>query len=228
MRSSPLPRWQQFGCRTLCLGVAGLLLLAMLCVALLRVRPSGSRPTTQVAIRHHAPWVFGRPDARFTVVEYADLECPYCRAYFPVLERWIEVHPQVNWEWWNLPLRMHDPMASEEAQLAECVGEVDGNQAFWRTVAWIYQHTRGDGAGVPSGTQMPAKSRAVSACLGAPKTARVIRSQAEDASRLHIMGTPTLTILDHKTRRALELQGPVAGDSLLSAIDSLAATGSHQ
>jgi protein-disulfide isomerase len=145
-----------------------------------------------------------------------------------VLERWIEEHREVNWEWWNLPLAMHDPMASGEAQLAECVGEMDGNQAFWRTVAWLYRHTRGDGAGIPSGTRMSEKSRAVSACLDATKAAKVIRSQAEDASRLHIMGTPTLRILDHKTGRAFDLQGPVAGDSLLSAIDSLAATGSHQ
>jgi hypothetical protein len=35
------------------------------------------------------PWLYGRPDARFTVVEYADLECPGCRAYTPVLQRWI-------------------------------------------------------------------------------------------------------------------------------------------
>ena len=26
------------------------------------------------------PWRYGRADARFTVVEYADLECPFCRA----------------------------------------------------------------------------------------------------------------------------------------------------
>ena len=36
------------------------------------------------------PWRYGRADARFTVVEYADLECPFCRAYFAVLKRWID------------------------------------------------------------------------------------------------------------------------------------------
>lgn len=227
MRRSPLPCWQQFGCRTLCLGVAGFLLLATLCVALLSVRSSSSQPTTQAEIRHHAPWVFGRPDARFTVIEYADLECPYCRAYFPVLKRWIEEHPEVNWEWWNLPLGMHDPIASDEAQLVECVGEIDGKQAFWRAVAWIYRHTRGDGEGIDAGTRMPEVSSAIRACLRTDKAQSVVRGQVKEASLLHIVGTPTLRILDHQTGRALELQGPVAGDSLLSAIDSLAATESH-
>jgi protein-disulfide isomerase len=208
--------------------VAGFVLLATVCLEVTRVHLSGLQRTTQARVRGDGPWVFGRPDARFTVIEYADLECPYCRAYFPVLKSWIEEHPQVNWEWWNLPLEIHDPVASREAVLAECTGEVDGNQAFWRTVAWIYRHTRGDGAGIPSGTRMPEKSRAIRACLDTRKAAQVIRAQAADASLLHIMGTPTLRILDHTTGRALELQGPVAGDSLLSAIDSLAATGSHQ
>src|SRR3546814_6547647 len=40
------------------------------------------------------PWLYGRADARFTVVGYADLECPYCRAYFPALKRWIDAHPE--------------------------------------------------------------------------------------------------------------------------------------
>ncbi len=31
------------------------------------------------------PWRYGRLDARFTLIEYADLECPYCQAYFPEL-----------------------------------------------------------------------------------------------------------------------------------------------
>lgn len=228
MRKSPLACLQRLRCRALRVGVAGVLLVALAGLALLMVRPSVLRSTTQLRIRHHAPWVFGRSDARFTVVEYADLECPYCRAYFPELERWIEEHPQVNWEWWNFPLAMHDPVASHEAQLAECVGEVGGDQAFWHAVAWIYQHTRGDGAGIPSGMRVPGNSRAVNACLDTRKALRIIRAQAEQASLLHIVGTPTLRVLDHETGRTLELQGPAAGDSLLSAIDSLAATGSHQ
>lgn len=228
MRSSPLPFWQRVRCRTLCLGVAGSLLLATIWVALLRVRPSVLRPTSQVRIPNHAPWVFGRPDARFTIIEYADLECPYCRAYFPVLTHWIEEHREVNWEWWDLPLTMHDPIASHEAELAECLGEVDGNQAFWHAVAWIYRQTRSNGAGIPAGMQMPGISAAVLACLGSGKAQKVVQAQAQEASLLHVVGTPTLRILDHKTGRALELQGPVTGDPLLSAIDSLAATGSDQ
>ena len=63
------------------------------------------------------PWSYGRPDARFTVVEYGDLECPFCRTYFPVLRRWIDGHPEVSWQWHHLPLAMHEPAASAEARI---------------------------------------------------------------------------------------------------------------
>lgn len=227
MKGLALPRLLRRLPHSLGFGIAGILLLAMLLLAGLRVRSPGLRPTTHPRVARHAPWVFGRPDARFTLIEYADLECPYCRAYFPVLERWIEEHPQVNWEWWNLPLMMHDPAASREAVLAECAGEADGNKAFWRATAWIYRHTRGDGAGVPADTRMPGIGATMRACLKTGKAQAVIRAQAREASLINVVGTPTLLILDHQTGRTLELQGPVAGDSLLSAIDSLAATGSH-
>src|SRR5258708_3921169 len=38
------------------------------------------------------PWIYGKGDARFTLVEYADLECPYCQAYFPIVRRWIDAN----------------------------------------------------------------------------------------------------------------------------------------
>ena len=228
MNDLALPRMLRRLPHSLGFGIACVLLLGMLFLGgRLRVRSPGLRPTTHPLVARHAPWVFGRPDARFTLIEYADLECPYCRAYFPVLERWIEEHPQVNWEWWNLPLMMHDPAASREAVLAECVGEADGNKAFWRATAWIYRHTRGDGAGVPVDTRMPGIGATMRVCLKTGKAQAVIRAQAREASLINVVGTPTLRILDHQTGRTLELQGPVAGDSLLSAIDSLAATGSH-
>lgn len=77
------------------------------------------------------PWLYGRADARFTVVGYADLECPYCRAYFPALKRWIDAHPEVNWQWHHLPLSMHEPAATAGARLAECAGETGGHATFW-------------------------------------------------------------------------------------------------
>jgi protein-disulfide isomerase len=168
------------------------------------------------------PWVYGRSDARFTVVEYADLECPYCRAYFPVLKGWIDAHPEVNWQWHHLPLAMHDPAATADARIAECAGEAGGYAAFWKAVAWIYTHTRGDGQGLPPGVSYPDLTPAMQRCLGSGRPDAAIRSQSSDATKSGIKATPTLQVRDRQSGKTFVLPGPVEGDALLSAIDWLA------
>src|SRR5690606_1556557 len=80
------------------------------------------------------PGLDRRIAARFTLIEYPDLERPYCQAYFPILMRWIDANPDVNWQWHHLPLAMHDPVATHQARLVECAGETGGHAAFWDAV----------------------------------------------------------------------------------------------
>jgi hypothetical protein len=169
------------------------------------------------------PWIYGTQGARFTLIEYADLECPYCQAYFPILRAWIDAHPEVNWQWHHLPLSIHEPAATREARVAECAGEIGGHAEFWRAVAWIYQHARGDGQGLPTDAQYPHRSLALGACLGGTRPDILIRAQADEAARDGIAVTPSLRLVDHQTGKALTLHGPVEGDALLSAIDLLTA-----
>ena len=170
------------------------------------------------------PWRYGRADARFTLIEYADLECPFCQAYFPILQQWIDTSTDVNWQWHHLPLAMHEPAATAEARLAECAGETGGHAAFWRTVAWIYEHTQGDGCGLTAGMEPPAMTRALRECLTSSRPDMVIRAQADEALRDRITATPTVRLLDHQTGRSLSLPaGAIEGDALSSAIDWLTA-----
>jgi len=169
------------------------------------------------------PWRYGRPEARFTVVEYADLECPFCRTYFPVLKRWIDEHPEVDWQWHHLPLAMHEPAASAGARLIECVGEAGGHAAFWQAVEWVYAHTRGDGQGLPEGLRYPDLTPAAQQCLDSDRPDAFIRTQAAEAAKNGVTATPALRLRDRDTGKALLLHGPVEGDALLSALDLLAA-----
>lgn len=220
--------------------IAVVALIALLAaVALLRpeatldeAMSTAGQPTEQVAPATAAPpgspWRYGRTNARYTVVEYADLECPYCRAYFPVLKRWIDAHPEVNLQWHHLPLSMHEPAASQGARLVECVGEAGGSAAFWQAVEWVYTHTRGDGQGLPEGSRYPGLSLTVRQCLESDRPDTVVRAQAAAAAQANINATPTLRLQDRESGRALLLHGPVEGDALLSAIDLLAAGGVAQ
>ena len=68
----------------------------------------------------------GNPEGRFTLTLYADLECPFCREYFPQLKRWVGNNTDVALQWHHQPLAAHEPAASAEARLAECAAEAGG------------------------------------------------------------------------------------------------------
>ncbi|PMR75278.1 disulfide bond formation protein DsbA [Billgrantia endophytica] len=184
---------------------------------------SGARPASEVENDHspRPPWRYGNAEARFTVIAYADLECPHCQTYTPMLMGWIDQHPGVDLQWHHLPLAMHEPAATQHARLAECVGETEGHAGFWRAVVWLYRHTRGDGQGLPSGVEYPGMDDALRACLDSSRPDAIIHTQRDAAQRDGITATPTLRLVDQQTDHTLTLLGPVEGDALLSALDLL-------
>lgn len=186
------------------------------------VKVSAENAATQ-RFQEGPPWRYGNADARFTLVLYADLECPYCKSYYPIVKAWVDQHPEANLQWHHLPLPMHEPAATRQARLAECAGEAEGHTAFWRAVTWIYQHTRSDGAGIPDTVQYPALTPAIQTCQDSAHTEAIIQAQASEGSREGVTATPTLKLRDNKSGRTLILSGPVEGDALLSALDLLSA-----
>ncbi|MBF3494923.1 thioredoxin domain-containing protein [Burkholderia pseudomallei] len=196
--------------------IVGIALLAVI-VTLVGVRHRSPSPSTATP-----PWVYGNGHARYALIEYADLECPYCKAYFPVLKAWIDAHPEVNWQWQYRPLTIHEPAATREAWLAECAGRTNGNDGFWRAVAWIYANTRGNGEGLPASAVFPETSAKLKACLDNPIVGNAIQAQAEAARRAGIDATPTVKLVDRASSKTIVLEGVIEGDTLLSAMDWLA------
>lgn len=69
-------------------------------------------------------WSQGPEDARMTIVEYSDFQCPYCGLFDPVLEQFQQDHADnVRVVFRHLPLPMHT-----NANLAAQAAEAAGNQ----------------------------------------------------------------------------------------------------
>ena len=220
-----MKHWRAIAWRATCprqriVGAITLAIVLATAIALLpmwRHGPTRSPPSTMTAIT----WIYGNTRARYTLIEYADLECPYCKAYFPVLKAWIDAHPDVNWQWHHLPLAIHEPAATREARLAECAGRTHGNEAFWRAVAWIYANTRGNGEGLPATAVFPQHSAGLTACLESSEASNAVKNQSSAASRAGIDATPTVKLVDHASSKTIVLEGALDGDALLSAMDWL-------
>ena len=152
---------------------------------------------------------------------YADLECPFCKDYYPSLKTWIGQQTDVTLQWHHLPLAAHEPAASALAGVAECAGETGGHAAFFDAIGWLYQHTRSGGQGLPEGRRFPGLTPALRDCLDSERPQTVVRAQAEQGTHAGITATPSLRLEDRHNGRSLLLQGPVEGDALLSAMDLL-------
>ena len=170
------------------------------------------------------PWLYGsEPGSRYVITFYADLECPHCKSYFPSLKAWVDCHPRTELQWHHLPLPFHEPAATNLAILAECMGNVGGQAAFWRTVEWIFLNTQGGGRGLPDGLAVPGMTFAVQECLAGDAPREVVQTHARLAGQEGIDATPTLKLEDRTIEAELILSGPIEGDVLLSAFDLLLA-----
>jgi protein-disulfide isomerase len=166
------------------------------------------------------PWLYGPSSARFAVVEFGDLECPYCRMYFPTLRAWVDTNSDVNWEWRYLPLADHEPASTQGAKIAECAGEVGGARLFWYTLEWL-QQLPAEQTSHPEGLYDPRTGAAVKRCLLSDKPGSIVRNQQLEANRDSVTATPTLRLLDRQTGRTMMLTGVVSPETLSSALDAL-------
>lgn len=172
------------------------------------------------------PWLYGSPTARWTITEYADLECPYCRTYTPQLKQWVGKQPDVNLKWHHFPLQIHGVAAVHEARLVHCAGTLGGTASFWSAVDQILVRTGSNGQGVPGNFVIQgldnANSKAnLELCANSSETALLIEQERFDAQQKGIQATPTLEITDNRTGRSVRLEGPADSATLLSAMDSL-------
>jgi len=186
-------------------------------------------PSVVRTLKSEAPvteaWFFGPATARWLVTEYADLECPYCRAYTPELKQWVSQQPDVKLKWHHFPLQDHGFAAEREARLVQCAGLLGGTEAFWTAIDQVMLHSRGNGQGLAAeikvGSILP---ESLSKCADTDReVASQVFQQRSDAQRRGIVATPTLEITDTLTGNSVRLEGAVNEVTLLSAMDGLAA-----
>lgn len=179
---------------------------------------------------HTGPWLFGPPDARWSVTEFADLECPYCKTYTPELKAWVRQQKEVNLQWHHLPLDFHGAATVHEARLVECVGKLGGAPAFWQAIDQVFERTRSNGLGFNGQLDVNGiNHQNLVACTANDKQVALhISQQTEEAVKAGITATPTLLIRDNTTGKSIKLEGPADGVLLLSAIDWLAQGGSRE
>lgn len=90
--------------------------------------------------------VFGPLDAKVTIIEYSDFECPFCQRIHPTLTRIVEEYQgEVNWVYRHFPLTSIHSQALSASIASECVAALGGNDAFWEFGTRMFENQRGLG-----------------------------------------------------------------------------------
>jgi len=84
-------------------------------------------------------WSEGNPNAKVTLVEYGDFECPACGEYFPVVQQLVQNYSStVLFVFRNFPLYTIHPFAGISAQAAEAAGLEGGAAKYWAMNDLLY------------------------------------------------------------------------------------------
>ena len=82
----------------------------------------------------------GRPDARVTLLEYGDYECPYCGAAYPIIkEVQSRMGDRLRFVFRNFPITTSHPHAERAAEATEAAG---GQSKFWEMHDHLYENQR--------------------------------------------------------------------------------------
>lgn len=170
--------------------------------------------------------IYGNPQARFTLVGFSDIECPYCKRFHPTPKELVDgSNGLVNWEWRHLPLEFHNPVAKIEAHAAECVGELAGNKAFWAYISDMFAHTAGNGQGANNllnlAVDLGVDAQDFKECMQSARHEERIDNDIAMAVSLGISGTPATILTDNYTGNTQLLGGARPKEAFITAMQNM-------
>ena len=177
--------------------------------------------------------IYGNINARFTMVEFSDLECPFCKRFHDTPKKIVEASKgMVNWQWKHLPLDFHNPAAKRQSIAAECVREQKGNKAFWVFLDDVFNKSRGNGQGVEDLASLVAGVGAnvteAQKCISNGSYNDKIAEDIKQATNNGINGTPATFIVDNSTGRTQLLGGAQPPQAIMAVIKRMIAEQEEQ
>lgn len=162
--------------------------------------------------------VRGNPNAKVTIVNYDDLQCPFCSRMHSTLMQEIlpEYGDRVKIVYKDFPLPMH-PWAEHSANDANCLAVENGN-AFWEYADFVHANQKAisstgqdlpkskaelDRIALELGRKNGADMTRLQACVKAQPDTTLKASLAEGES-LGLSATPTLFINGEKLEGAVD------------------------
>lgn len=163
--------------------------------------PSPSAPTQPVAAAPVKPvdektdHIRGAKNAKVTLIEYSDFQCPFCSRHFTTLEQALKEYPNdVRLVYRHFPLNSLHPDAQKLAEASECAAEMGGNDAFWKYHDRVFQEmgsqTYTNARIIGIGKDIGLNEAKFKTCVDSGKYAGKVSQQLDEGSQAGVQGTP--------------------------------------
>ncbi len=178
--------------------------------------PTAGTPTTATVSMDDDPVWGDKSKAKVAVVEFSDIDCPYCKKFYSetagqIKSNYIDkggvilVHR-------DLPLVQLHPHAAQKAEAAECVAELKGDAAYYNYLDALYTGSIKDDEGLISLAEGQGVDKSkFEECLNSDRMASENDKDAQDANAIGIGGTPGFIV------GKINADGTVTGDIIAGA-----------
>lgn len=184
-------------------------------------------PSQGITVRPVGPddHILGNPEAEVFLIEYVDLECPFCKRFHPVVHQLMDKYGRTGelaWVYRHFPIASLHPKAPTEGHAAECVAELAGNSAFWEFVDKVFEITPANNGLdlelLPELAEEVGVSRAdFIACQDSGRHQNRIEADIEDGAAAGLRGTPYSVFLTRAGDK-FPVSGAVPYESLESTL----------
>ncbi len=143
----------------------------------------------------------GPKDAKVTIVEYSDFECPFCARVYTTLEQQVlkDYGDKVRFIYKNFPLSSLHPWAEDGAVASEC-GFQQGNDQFWAMYNGLFSkqgeitkdNLRDKVTEIAQGAGMDVAK--FQECFDGKKTLDAVKADQNEGTALGVNSTPTFFV----------------------------------
>ncbi len=163
--------------------------------------PTPAQPASEysVAIRADAPTI-GSKDAKVTMVEFSDFQCPFCKKFYDqtfsqIKKDYIDTG-KVKFVYMHYPLDFHIN-AQKSGEAAECANR---QGKFWEYHDLLFKNSQSDGSGLDLislnkyAVEIGLNMARFNQCLNNGETAEIVKADMEAGKKAGVTGTPGFNI----------------------------------
>lgn len=170
-------------------------------------------PVKEVGSGDH---ILGAKNAKVTLIEYSDFQCPFCQRHLPAVKQALKDYPNdVRLVYRHYPLSFH-PEAQKAAEASECAAKLGGNDAFWKMHDELFasQATLSRSLYTELAKKLGLNTTNFDKCLDGGEMAAKVNADLNEGTAAGVEGTPA-TFVNGRL-----VSGAVPYSELKAAIDA--------